>query len=465
MAMSKMPNITTAHLDFSHEVMHREWNRIKHDPSLRCALMHPEGQQCSSCSRTVINVKVCSACKMIIYCSPQCAKAGWKTHKRSCSAYKRDGESIPNYKGLAKQFPWTDIGYNIQGLFSDQFVLVQFGVLGTSRQKVGYWAFHEKPEEGIVAKDEVLDAPWCQLTEDEGWRLPVEYIPSLGLNACPSFPPAFEETWKSYYQWRELPLTSPAVMLLHWPMSVYACLKELGFVAGKISDSEPRRKLTIYYVGARNEICFIPIFAELALNFPNTDMDLVMFGPNASGSVKRANSRGMTRSPRPCVFEYIGPESCGGGTIRIFLDSDGYYCPSREQSEHPDAIVALNAGLGTYVSWQHVILRSFEFDIPFAVTDYSESCLAENCMRTLHQILTSTLPPPKSAEEIRTHAVLKRVVEEVKVVEVDKVCMAFERKRTAKFNEFMQPGIRVGSKSFSPGSSNACIQVITPRPK
>ncbi|KAJ6606055.1 hypothetical protein DFH09DRAFT_873065, partial [Mycena vulgaris] len=71
------------------------------------------------------------------------------------------------------------------------------------------------------------------LTEDDGWRLPKEYIPSPALqnsNTCPTFPPSFEDTWTSYYQWRGLPMISPAVMLLHWLMSVYVCLKELGFV-------------------------------------------------------------------------------------------------------------------------------------------------------------------------------------------------------------------------------------------
>jgi hypothetical protein len=146
-------------------------------------------------------------------------------------------------------------------------------------------------------------------------------------------------------------------------------------------------------------------FGELALHLPNTDLDLVMFGKNAAHSVERVQARGLTKSDRPCVFEYTGPASCGSGTVRILLDSDpGYYCPSRERSEHPDAIVALNAGLGSYISWQHVILRSAEFDIPFVVTDYSEACLSECATTALEQALTSKLPPAKGIEEIRFHA-------------------------------------------------------------
>jgi hypothetical protein len=162
--------------------------------------------------------------------------------------------------------------------------------------------------------DEVLDAPWSPLTEDEGWRLPKELIPSLALHdsdTCPAFPPTFETNWTSYYQWRGLPMASPAAILLHWPLAVYACLKELGLLQ---SATDLRKKLTVFYVGARVHIAipchlffftYQPLFrmkfalyrcrynfetssrrtlmppfsfGELALLIPNTDLDLVMFG-------------------------------------------------------------------------------------------------------------------------------------------------------------------------------------------
>ena len=100
--------------------------------------------------------------------------------------------------------------------------------------------------------EDMLDAPWCNLTEAEGWRLPKEFIPTLALlssDSCPSFPPTFDANWTSYYRWRGLPIASPAAMLLHWPLSVYACLRELGLVQENAVGA--RRKLTVFYVGAR----------------------------------------------------------------------------------------------------------------------------------------------------------------------------------------------------------------------
>ncbi|KAJ7837269.1 hypothetical protein B0H13DRAFT_2421967 [Mycena leptocephala] len=379
--------------------------------------------------------------------------------------FKRDGEDSHRFKTILKQFPWTDIGYDVCGEFHDPFVLLQFGLLGTSRAKVGYWAINVRGDER-VGNDEAFEAPWRPLSEYEGWRLPAAQIPSLALHdsdACPSFPPTFEETWSSYYQWRGLPMTSPAAILLQWPMSVYACLKELGIEpCVPVPVPGPRRKLTVFYVGARDEIAFIPVFGELALNFPNTDLDLVMFGPSAWTAVERARMHGVVRSPRPCVFEYTAPASCGSGTIRVLLDSNPtYYHPSRDPSEHPDAIISLNAGLGTYISWHHVILRSFEFGIPFAVTDYNQGCLAQIRMGSIEQALTSTLPPPKSAEQIGYYATLKKVVEEVQVVDVEATCAALRRERPVKLNGFMQPSARTSPGSLGFGSNNAYIQVIT----
>ncbi|KAF7360128.1 Zinc finger MYND domain-containing protein 15 [Mycena venus] len=464
------PKVMAAQLETSHKIMRKEWDRIKQDSSLRFDLASaPNRCGITFCGKPVEEgkIKVCSACKMAVYCSPQCAKLGWWSHKINCAALKRDGENILRFKTILKQFPWTDIGYDSHGDFQDQIVLLSFSLLGTSRAKVGYWAMNVRGD-AQLASAEAFDAPWRLLSEDEGWRLPKAQIPSLKLHdsdaARPSFPPTFKETWNGYYQWRGLPMTSPAAILLQWPMTVYACLKELGFEPC-FPVSEPRRKLKVFYVGARDEITFIPLFGELALNFPNTDLDLVMFGPSVRVAVERAIARGDTRSLRPCVFEYTAPSACGGGTVRVFLDFDPaqeYYRPSRDPTEHPDAIIALNAGLGSYISWHHVILLSSEFGIPFAVTDYAQGSLAQVRMDAMEQALTLTLPRPKTTEQIGYQATLKKVVQEVQIVDVEATCTALRRDRPVKFNQFMQPNCKISAGCFAPSANNAYIQVITP---
>jgi len=81
----------------------------------------------------------------------------------------------------------------------------------------------------------------------------------------------------SYYKWRGLPLKSLAILLLHWPLSIYRLLYLLGFVPSE-NDRGGRRKLNIHCLGIEAELNALPVFGELALLLPNTDVDIVMFG-------------------------------------------------------------------------------------------------------------------------------------------------------------------------------------------
>ncbi|KAJ7624603.1 hypothetical protein FB45DRAFT_923799 [Roridomyces roridus] len=346
-------NLETTHRGY----LQAEWDRIKGQPGTpRFQVMMTKGtgigpgKQCSftACSKPVAEHKgkVCGACRVVIYCSEACQKEMWWEHKNSCAASKRDGELVPGYQAVVEQFPWTK-AYDMDDDFHTELILVQHGLLSMDREQVGYWAKGVRGNEQMGTVD-ALRAPWRVLSEEEGWRLPKDHIPSLVRlhepdAVCPTFPPTFGESWTSYYEWRGLPIDSIAALLLHWPLAVNACLKELGFV----SVAEERRKLTVFYLGARDEITFIPIFGELALLFPNN-------------------------------LVYTSPTRCGAGPVRVFLDSKSeYYRPSRNTSEHPDALVALNAGLGSFRSWMPVIVLAAEFSIPFAVTDYSESCAVQ----------------------------------------------------------------------------------------
>lgn len=86
-------------------------------------------------------------------------------------------------------------------------------------------------------------------------------------------------------------------------------------------------------------------------------------------------------SPTTPVFSYTAPQESGSGTIQIFLHGDkAEWAPADGDAElsaygKPDAIVAPNAGLGSYPSWHPVIVWTHATSTPFGVTEYSEqSC-------------------------------------------------------------------------------------------
>jgi hypothetical protein len=58
----------------------------------------------------------------------------------------------------------------------------------------------------------------------------------------------FEHNWTSYYKWRGLLITSIAVLLLHWRLSIYRLLYLLGFIPLE-TDGGERCKLSIHCLG------------------------------------------------------------------------------------------------------------------------------------------------------------------------------------------------------------------------
>ncbi|TDL17379.1 hypothetical protein BD410DRAFT_754422, partial [Rickenella mellea] len=193
----------------------------------------------------------------------------------------------------------------------------------------------------------------------------------------PKYPPIFEHNWRSYYDWRGIPLKSPAALLLHWPLSVYRLLFLLGFVPQDVEES--RRKLVLYYIGVQQELDCLPVFGELALLLPNTDVELIMFGQRAYQLTTLAKPPAL--ASRDYVFEYTAPAECGAGSVRIRLDkTSDYWDPATIMFDHPhpfpDAFIGLNSGISAHKQWAPVVIMSRALGIPFGITDFNRDCLA-----------------------------------------------------------------------------------------
>jgi hypothetical protein len=166
---------------------------------------------------------------------------------------------MPEIVAILKQFPWGRIEKN--GKFDYPLNLALLSLLGDGPD-FGWWtmqlpdkAQHLKMQ--ILGRSVYLDTHGGILLSDEhfdeaaGWKIPAEQIPWLDFGEgrkAPSFPPMFEHNWPSYYNWRGLPLESPAALLLHWPLTVYRLLFLLGFLPSKTSGSVGR-KLSIHLIG------------------------------------------------------------------------------------------------------------------------------------------------------------------------------------------------------------------------
>lgn len=125
--------------------------------------------------------------------------------------------------------------------------------------------------------------------------------------------------------------------------------------------------------------------AELTLLFPNTDIELVMFGEAAYTILHTGREFSDPSKPSlvgeakdDIVYSYTAPLSSGGSSIRIVLWGGGpIWTPDvlRFGAPFPDAILGLNAGLAVHPEWQSTVVSSRAFGIPFAVTEMMEASI------------------------------------------------------------------------------------------
>ncbi|KAJ8087279.1 hypothetical protein PM082_006109 [Marasmius tenuissimus] len=168
---------------------------------------------------------------------------------------------------------------------------------------------------------------------------------------------------------------------MDFPLSVYQMLVHCLKVTSPNSGSPGKRiPLNVHLLGVEVELNYVPLFSELALLLPYHDIKLVMFGPGAQKLLDEAKkhpgslaAKALSRNPEP-VFRYEAPSECGSGTISVELRPAAGWSHAEvdPQKAKVDALVACNAGLGSYREWFPVIRAAIVLGIPFATTEYAE---------------------------------------------------------------------------------------------
>ncbi|KAJ7582286.1 hypothetical protein C8J56DRAFT_1056434 [Mycena floridula] len=157
----------------------------------------------------------------------------------------------PHFQSVYQQFPWAHI--HSGGSANHELTRAQFKVLGCGLD-VGFWTWpersapHDDEPDGILLVPDhpsnsipsprmksyrhgeiMLAESWPGDTK--GWMLEPTLIPRLEFSF--QFPPPDQvrdgqvKDWKSWYEWRGLPLASPAANLMDAPLTVYYLLTEI----------------------------------------------------------------------------------------------------------------------------------------------------------------------------------------------------------------------------------------------
>ncbi|SJL13376.1 uncharacterized protein ARMOST_16818 [Armillaria ostoyae] len=390
---------------------------------------------CASCKQNILPPKKpmrCASCKAVIYCSKECSKEDWNkgtglkyfTHKQLCPDNKRHMLRLPETQAILTSFPWGRL--ETDGTFNDSIARGRFDVLGGSN--FGFWSHRGGPVphqnmgelgeispytamlKSMLGKFDHLDGKDLlgtkHLTDAEGWKLPDRLIPYrhfASVDRRPQLVTKEIDSWDAWHEWRKLPKESPAALLMSFPLSAYwlivHCLKVTGPSAGSAGKRIPLR---IHAIGAEVELNYLPLFSEIALLLPYHDIKLVFFGQSVQKLVEEGKksdpqslvAKSSTSSP---VFAYKAPKECGSGSIELYLHGDSLtWSPDMldRSSGRPDAIIALNAGLGSYGEWVPVIQAAHLASLPFAVTEYAEqSC--EQQRLTFPRMLGPRVPARK----------------------------------------------------------------------
>ena len=137
-------------------------------------------------------------------------------------------------------------------------------------------------------------------------------------------------------------------------------------------------------------------FSELALLLPYHDIDLVFFGGAVKALVDAARRKPGALAAQSPVHSYTAPAALGSGRVTVQLHGGSKTWPVPENDDDlPDALVACNAGLGSYPEWVPVVRAAHLAEVPFAVTEYAEQS-AEQQRRTMPQWLEGVPVAPRA---------------------------------------------------------------------
>jgi hypothetical protein len=191
---------------------------------------------------------------------------------------------------------------------------------------------------------------------------------------------------------------------------------------------------------------------ELALLFPNTDIDMVMFGASAYNLTRQAKPSAI--AAQKYAYEYRAPEQCGSGSIRIQLYKESEIWDPEDiisRKMMPDVLIGLNAGMSTFGTWRPVFLASRVDSIPFAITEFTRMSLAED--RFTFQSFV---------EEGRAKM---RLGGSLGGEKMEAMAKSLDFEPSAAMNPFMRPGHMVSLTHRTPAATNGFSCIITPRPK
>ncbi|XP_015694633.2 zinc finger MYND domain-containing protein 15 [Oryza brachyantha] len=314
----------------------------------------------------------CGGCGAVAYCSRAHQDIHWSVHQEECSRLA----SHMRRNDLLKQFPFT---FSVESPASNHTFSKPrcFFLESLKLHQKGFW------------KSECICGP--EITSVKDLSISAEW--DIGSSLCPCTEPETPvpkslSTWEDYYQWRSLPLHSPAAVLLHWPLTLYHCIQLSRLQTSKYDGQDTLR---IHYLGPEKELLQLAVFGELRALYPGVRLYIELVGPavpkSRDGEVINISSYAHCSDESCCCKSSIGPKDLICSSVTFKLRKGLYHERYSDilKDSKPHLIIAPNAGVAAYPTWKPTIEIINEVGVPAFFTDFCEEAahLASSCINSI----------------------------------------------------------------------------------
>ncbi|XP_052173051.1 uncharacterized protein LOC127788611 isoform X2 [Diospyros lotus] len=202
----------------------------------------------------------CARCGAVAYCSLSHQISHWSVHKDECERLEQQMDRA----NVLNDFPFTFSQESTVQVCEKQETRCSF-LIKQGIHRAGMWMYECHCGESVASLND------SRLIES--WNLPSILCPCKG----PSSPLTKRlNSWGDYYEWRGIPLQSPAALLLHWPLTLYQAFQ---LSASRSLSCETYTRLHIHYLGPDKELTQLAVFGELQALFPEVQLHLELVGP------------------------------------------------------------------------------------------------------------------------------------------------------------------------------------------
>ncbi|KAJ8424817.1 hypothetical protein Cgig2_013012 [Carnegiea gigantea] len=285
-------------------------------------------------------VRRCARCGVVAYCSLSHQIAHWSDHKQECERLEQQMRNAD----MVNKFPFT---------FSEEATVRICEKQETRCLFLERWGLHQVGMWSYECSCGPLNISLNLSGLLMYWNLSSTFAPCTE----PASPLSKQlSCWKEYYEWRSIPLDSPAAVVLQWPLTIYYAL-QLNATKGR--NDQGNKVINIHYLGPDKELNQLASFGELLALLPQCNVHIELIGPavpERRDGQRIELDRCAHCDDKDCKCKLTSERHSSKVTLQLHR---GYYHDwfgDIVKDSCPHLIIAPNAGIAAYPSWKETIV-------------------------------------------------------------------------------------------------------------